>query len=308
MNKNAKKLIIGAAACLVLGGAVISCKKDKAPVVTPPDPIGGFNNSNEVGGTNLKAHWTFDGTTNERISSLAPSSASANTFATAGLKGQALSLDSGYLLYPTIPALNVATLGSVTVSAWIKTQNNGRGPTTVFGLTTGTATQADWNNGPVLMFLENGYGVPYNDTLVLKGNFATYQAGLPIRGDNINDFGVRGTDFKTVLGANKWVHYVFRYDGVGSNIDLFADGILVSNNLFRHRETAPGVGTGPLVTPIPTQVIIGGFPNSETGFSLSAAQPWQRKFAGQIDEVRFYTASLSDADISALYQLEKAGR
>ncbi|MBC7537142.1 MAG: LamG domain-containing protein [Ferruginibacter sp.] len=307
MNKNAKKLIIGAAAFLLLGGAMISCKKDKAPVVIPPDPIGGFNNSDEVGGTNLKAHWTFDGTTNEKISSLAPLSGSANTFAAAGLKGQALSLDSGYLLYPTIPALNVANLGSVTVSAWIKTQNNGRGATAVFGLTTGTATQADWNNGPVLMYLENGFGVSYNDTLVLKGVFATYPVGVPVRGDNVNDYGVRGTDFKTVLGANRWVHYVFRYDGVGSNIDLFADGILVSNNLFRHRENA-GVPTGPLVTPIPTQVIIGGFPNSETGFSLSPVQSFQKKFAGQIDEVRFYTASLSDADISALYQLEKAGR
>ncbi len=307
MNNLMKKLMIPVASALVIGSILTSCKDD-GTTITPPDPIGGFNNSNEVGGTNLKAHWNFDGTNNERISSTAPLTAQRNSFTASGLKGQALHLDSGFVLYPTFASTNVADLGSVTVSAWINTQNNPSGPMTVFGLTTGTGVQADWNNGSVLMFLENGRPTSYNDTLVLKGAFATYIAGLPVRGDNINDFGVRGVDFKTVLGANRWVHYVFRYDGVNSNIDLFADGILVSNNNFRHREITPGVGTGPLTTPIPTQVIIGGFPNASTGFALSATQSWQNQYRGDIDEVRFYTTSLSDADISALYQLEKAGR
>ncbi|MEO6669414.1 MAG: hypothetical protein ABIN36_08060, partial [Ferruginibacter sp.] len=155
MNKNAKKILINAAAILLLSAGIISCGKDDDPVVTPPDPIGGFNNSDEVGGANLKAHWTFDGTNNEKISSAAPTTAYRNSFAT-GLKGQALSLDSGYVLYPTIAPLSVASLGSVTVSAWIKTQNHPAGPTTVFGLTTGTGVQAQWNDGAVLMFLENG--------------------------------------------------------------------------------------------------------------------------------------------------------
>jgi hypothetical protein len=306
MKKISKKFLLGMTALCTMSVMLTSCKDDD-PVVTPPDPIGGFNNSDEVGGANFKAHWTFDGTLNEKKSSTAPLTTSRNSFASAGLKGQALSLDSGYILYPTIAATNVANLGSVTVSAWIKTQNNIYGPTTVFGLTTGTGVQADWNNGPVLMFLENGRPTTYNDTLVLKGAFATYPAGLPLRGDNINDFGIRGTDFKTVLGANRWVHYVFRYDGVGSFIDLFADGIRVSNNNFRFREIG-GVGIGALITPTPTQVIIGGFPNSSTGFALSATQSWQNKYRGEIDEIRFYSTALSDADISSLYQLEKAGR
>jgi hypothetical protein len=306
MNKITKKFLLGMTSMCLMGAVLTSCGKDDD--VAPPDPIGGFNNSNEVGGANLKAHWTFDGTSSERLSSTAPITSAGNSYAATGLKGQALNLSSGYILYPTISALSVANLGSVTVSAWVKTSNNGTGPTSVFGLTTGTAVQDDWNNGPVLMFLENGKPTAYDDTLVLKGAFATFPAGTPVRGDNINDYGVRETDFKTVLGCNRWVHYVFRYDGVNSNIDLFADGILVSNNLFRHRETAPGVGTGPLITPIPTQVLIGGFPNASTGFSLSPTQSWQNKYTGQIDEVRFYTTALSDANISALYQLEKAGR
>lgn len=306
MNQNTKKFLIGAAACLVLGGSIVSCKKDKV-TVAPPDPIGGFNNAGEVGGTNLKAYWSFDGTNNESISSVAPATAVRNSFA-AGIKGQALNLDSGFLLYPSIPNLNVANLGSVTVSAWINTQNrpNG-GPSSVFALTTGTATQAQWNDAPVLLMLENGRPQEYNDTLVLKGTFASYIAGVPVRGDNINDYGVRGTDFKTVLGANRWVHFVYRWDGASSTIDLYADGIRVSNNNFRVRDNA-GSPIGGLVSPTPTQVIIGGFANAVTGFMNSTTEPWHNMFKGQIDEVRFYTTALSETDISSLYQLEKAGR
>ncbi|MFN8888254.1 MAG: hypothetical protein ACK5WF_12400, partial [Cyclobacteriaceae bacterium] len=44
--------------------------------------IDGFNNSNEVASTNLKAHWTFDDTNNERLSSTAAS----NTYGTVGFE------------------------------------------------------------------------------------------------------------------------------------------------------------------------------------------------------------------------------
>lgn len=305
MNKIAKKITLGALSLLLIG-SITSCSSDD-DTVTPPSPIGGFNNSNEVGAASLKGHWAFEGNATERLGTINPLTSSGVTYTT-GLKGQALSLANGYALYPTIPSLNVASMGSITISAWIKTQNNGVGPTVVAGVTQGTSVQTDWNNGPALMFLENGRPASYNDTLVLKGTFTTYPAGTPVRGDNINDFGVREVDFKTVKGANKWVHYVMRYDGLGSNIDLFADGIVVSNNNFRHRETAPGIGVGPLVNMLPVQVIIGGFPNASTGFTNSATQSWQNKFTGQIDELRIYTSALSDANISALYQLEKAGR
>src|SRR6187402_1948008 len=122
MNKTMKKLILGIFAFGVIGVTFTSCDDDDD--VAPPNPIGGFNNSNEVGGANLKAHWSFDGTNNERLSSTAPIANAANSFVT-GLKGQALHLDSGYLLYPTIAGMSDDSLGSVTVSAWIKTQNNG---------------------------------------------------------------------------------------------------------------------------------------------------------------------------------------
>ena len=304
---NASKLMMSA---LLLTFVITSCKK-KADVVLPQ--IGGYNNSNEVAAANLKAHWTFDGTANESISSTAPTTSLRSSFVT-GIKGQAVKLDSGYILFPTIAALNTTTLGSVTVSAWINTDNQGNcsRPTGVFALALGSAAQTDWNTGPVNMYLENGRPTSYDDTLVLHSAIATYPSGSRVGGDNINDYGVRETDFKTVHGTNKWIHYVLRYDAVGSFLDIYANGVLVSNNNFRYKYTgaAPGTGFGDIVLPAATQtqVVIGAFPNSTSGFPNSALQGWQGLYRGSIDELRFYNKALSADEITALYQLELAGR
>lgn len=309
MKKSSNNLAFAIGAAILVGSVFTACKKNDTTIV-PPDPIGGFNNSNEVGGTNLKAHWSFDGTSNERLSSTAPTASLRTSFVT-GVKGQGLNLDSGYLLYPALSGLNTANIGSVTVSCWIKTSNNGSKATSVFALTRSVAKQTDWNTGSVTMYLENNKPVAYNDTLVLHSAFRSYPFGpdsTSYAGDNINDYGVRETDFKTVLGANKWVHYVLRYDGTGSNIDIFANGIMVSNTNFRHREISAGVGIGSLKVATPAMALIGAFPTAATGFSSSPIQGWQGFYTGGIDELRFFSTSLSDADISALYQLEKAGR
>ena len=283
-----------------------NCNRNTDP---PLPPIGGYNNSNEVAAANLKAHWSFDGSLNERISSTAPTTNLRATFLT-GIKGQAVKLDSGYILYPTIAALN-SDIGSFSVSTWIFTQNQGNGtrPTGAFALTLGAAKQTDWNDGPILLSLENGRPVTYNDTLVLKTNIATTKGGALLKGDNINDYGVRETDFKTVKGANKWVHVVARWDGAGSFIDFYADGIRVSNNNFRFRD-AGGIGFGNMTLPASTstQVLFGGYPNTTNGFPLSALQGFQGLFRGNIDETRIYNKALTDSEINALYQLEKAGR
>ena len=306
MKKITKNLAYGIFSLLLVGGIFTACTKSSG--VTPPTPIGGFNSSNDVGAATLKAHWTFDGTANETISSTAPTTNTGTSFGP-GIKGQALVLTNGYMLFPTIANLNVANIGSVTVSCWIKVDNNGTTVSDVFSLTQGTTAQTDWNTGAVTMYVETGHAITTDDTLVLHSAFSTYASGVRLGGDNVNDYGVRETDFKTVHGTNKWVHYVMRYDAVGSNIDIFANGILVSNNQFRNRTTGtPAVGIGAIVTTIPTQVLIGAFANASTGFALSATQVWQGNFTGSIDELRFWNSALADADISSLYQLELAGR
>jgi hypothetical protein len=301
MKKITNKLILGILSVALMGTVFTACKKKETPVA-PPDPIGGFNSSNEVGAANLLAHWSFDGSLNESISNTAPVTNLRTSFTT-GVKGQALHLDSGYALYPVITKLNLTNYGSVTVSCWVNTDNNGSKASNAFSLTQGTATQTDWNRGLFNMLLETGHAKTTDDTLVFHPSYGTYITGTFQGGDNINDYGARETDFKTVHGTNKWVHYVGRYRASDTTMDLFANGIVVSNMNFRKRNT------GALALPaLGAQAIIGGFANAATGFSMSAVQPFEGMFTGNIDEVRFFNSALSDADISSLYQLELAGR
>jgi hypothetical protein len=299
--------LIAACAVIVLVGTMSSCSKKSTPALPK---IGPYDNSNQIASSNLLAHWTFDGTNNETISGTAPTKTVGATFVT-GVKGQALNLASGYLLYPTIAALSTANaIPSVTVSLWVNVDNNGATATNVFALTGLTSVQPDWNQGPLNVYMETGHPVATDDTLVLHSAFHSYSGGnYNLGGDNINDYGVRGTDFQTVHGTKKWVHYVMRYDATGSNIDLFANGVRVSNNNFRNRTTgAPPVGIGPIVLNTPTQVLIGGFPNSATGYTNSPLQTFEGLMVGQVDEVRVYNIAMQDTDIGYLYQLELAGR
>ncbi|MDJ1469473.1 LamG domain-containing protein [Cytophagaceae bacterium DM2B3-1] len=301
-----KQRITYAIAALVLASTLLvtSCKDDDKKL---PD-IGGYNNADEVGANNLLAHWSFDGNSTEQKSGTTPTKTENATFST-GVKGQAVSLANGYLLYPTITALSSANaIPSVTVSAWIKTDVNGSTASSVFALTQATSTQPDWNQGPINMYLETGKPTSTRDTLVLHSSFRLYSGGsYSIGGDNINDYGKRGTDFQTVIGANKWVHYVMVYDGSASTIDLYANGVVVSNTNYRKRDNN-GAPLGNLTISTPTQVLIGGWPNTVTGYTNSTAQIWQGLYTGQIDEVRVYSKALSATDIGSLYQLELAGR
>ena len=290
---------------LFMGLFISSCKKSDSSL----PPVNGYNGSNDVASTNLLAHWTFDGTNNETISGTAPKSSAGASFIT-GVKGQALSLNSGYLLYPTIAALSgTNAIPSVTVSAWINTDNNGTTVSEVFALTQPVAAQTDWNVGPVNMYVETSHPTTTDDTLALHSAISTYISGTRYGGDNINDYGVRGTDFQTVHGTNKWVHYVMRYDASGSNIDIYANGVRVSNNNYRTRSYGtPAVRLGAISIPAATMALIGGWPNAATGFTNSSTQTWQGLFKGSIDELRVYNKALSDLEIGSLYQLELAGR
>ncbi|MBC7569440.1 MAG: hypothetical protein H7319_06885 [Spirosoma sp.] len=295
---------------LLLAGATVvtSCKSSDTPSLPA---IGGYNSSNDVAATNLLAHWSFEGTANEDISKAAPVKAQNNTFGTGGPKGQSLSLANGFVAYPTIPALSTANaIANVTVSAWVNVANNGKTGSSVFALTQAQAVQPDWNQGPINMYAETGAPVIKGDTLVLHAAFHTYTGGnYNLGGDNINDYGNRGVDFQTVKGAGKWIHYVMVYDGANSNIDLYANNVLVSNKNFRNRTTGtPPVGIGPITMNTPTQVLIGGWPNADTGYTKAAVQTFQGLFTGGIDEVRVYSKVLTAAEIGALYQLEGQNR
>jgi hypothetical protein len=263
-------------------------------------PIGSYKNSNDVAAANLLAHWTFDSTNEETISHTAPSNA-VNASFVKGIKGPAVHLTAGYISYPVVQALNVANLGSVTVSLWINVDNNGSQASEFFALTPAPDKQTDWGS-VINVYAETGHPVTSDDTLALHAAVGTYASGSRVGGDNINDYGAREQDFKTVHGTNKWVHYVMVYDGSKSTLDIYANSILVSNNNFRVR-----TGLGPLVAPVPVQPLVGGWPNAATGFTKSGAQSWQALLTGSIDELRVYNKALGADEIHALYFFEKLG-
>lgn len=287
-----------AIAALMMGATfVASCKKDDTPALPA---IGGFNSSNEVASNNLKAHFPFDGSNNERISGTAPTSA-INAAFVMGASGQrqALNLTSGYVYYPEIAALNQANaLPSFTISAWVNVKNNrlptGDNPSMIF-----TMPRADDWIGNVNILAETGRYSAANDTLVVKGLLSQRTAtGDASNQDSVNEPSKKGD--QAFKGAGKWSHLVITYDGATSMFVVYANGKKISNPEWEQRGT-----TGPLNLRTPSRVLIGGFGTNLPG---RTADNWQKAMVGQIDEVRVYNKALPIGDINALYQLEAAGR
>ena len=290
---------------LLVAILVSSCTKvkldDDFPKGDPPPVPGGYTNSSQVATANLLAYWNFDSSSNEIKSNTAPSVVK-NVTAVKGIKGQGLRFTSGFALYPTISALSsAAALSSCSVSLWVNFANNGSQASEFFALVQPPAVQSDWL-AIINVAAETGRAAS-EQNLVFHSWVGSYATGERIGGDNINDYGAVGTDYQTFSGANKWVHYVMRYDATATAIDLYANGNRVSNNNFRVRR-----GLGPIVMPVPTQVLLGAFPTVAAGFPLSGTQSWQSLLTGSIDELRVFNKALNDQEISALFQLEKQGR
>lgn len=305
MKINLKNVLPTGMLMLAVGMIGTSCTKadynDDFTKGDPPPVPGGYTNSSQVAASNLLAYWDFNGNNKESKSAMAPT-VEKNASFTTGIKGQALRLNAGYVLYPVISALSSANaVASCTVSMWVNVANNGTQASSFFVLTQPPAAQTDWL--AILNVAAETSHAASDQNLVFHSWIGSYSTGSRRGGDNINDFGTVGTDYQTVAGANKWVQYIMRYDATTEAIDLYANNIRVSNNNFRVRG-----GLGPLVSPTPVQVLLGGFPTAATGFNLSGTQSWQALLTGSMDELRVYNKAFTDQEISALYQLEKQGR
>ena len=289
---------------LLAGGLLLTtftfsaCKKKTTEDPTLPQ-IGGYNNSNEVAAANLKAHWSFEGNGNEDISKTAPTTILNATFATGGVVGQAVTLNAGYLYYAG-PLGALTTGSSFTVSAWIQVANNQE--------TTNTPSiyfqSAIPGNlfGNINALIETGKYKSTSDTLVLQSTYQDVDGGLQ---NNINDYGVLGTDYLVVKGAGttKWVHVITTYDGsdaAHNTIQLYANNVKVGNKNFQDRGAKSFKYSA-------NEVIIGGWYNNIPGKVVSA-DPWTLPFIGKIDEVRVFNKALTAAEIKALYDLGVAGR
>ncbi|TCC94503.1 LamG domain-containing protein [Pedobacter frigiditerrae] len=277
-----------------------SCKKDGNPNNLPEidasnyaGKIDGFSSSDEVYPKNLVAYWSFDGTKNEIKSATAPTSTSNDTFIPSGVKGQALSLNAGYLYYGTqFNAVKTAALKSFTLSEWVQISNNGSKKTMLFQI-----ARPGLFNGSFDFILETNANPATNtDYIQIHPYFTTLGGG---RQDNINNFGA--TNLSPKIGANKWVHFVITYDGTSGIFDIWANAIKVGNYPSR------GTGNNVFNSFEPSEIIMGGVYNLIPGKSVSTDTSFGA-MTGSIDEVRLYNTPLPQAYISALYNLGLAGK
>ena len=279
-----------------------SCKKDgnpnNLPNVSPEDyagTIAGFNSSEEVYSRNLVAYWSFDGTKNELRSGTAPTSSSNDTYATGGVRGQALNLNAGYVYYATqFGAFRTDSLKSFTVSEWVKILNNGSKRTLIFQLARPGMLTGNIN------FNLNTNSFPASNTneLKIQPTFTTVGNGTQ---DNINAQNGSFPYLSPKVGADKWTHLVITYDGVGGIFNIWADGMKVGAYPSR------GTGNSLFKSWEPNEVIIGANYNSIPGRQVNSDVSFA-PMTGQVDELRIYNLALPDAFIIALFQLGRAGK
>jgi hypothetical protein len=283
----------------VAGLVTWSCDDDENAL----PPIDGYNNSNEVATDNLMAHWTFDDTNNERISKTAPS----NTYGTVGFAtgqiGKALDLKKGVLVYPPISSINSANaLNNFTVSMWVNVKNNRKttseGFTAFFGLIPSAVTDI-W--GDIVASAETGQHLPTSDTLKLKNLLNTHplSGGNSLQDNIALKNGDKGAFF---MGADRWAHYVMTWNASTHQFRIYGNAVSVGG--YDDRGT-----TAELIMAVPVKAVFGSLASSDIGFAgAPAQQPWNPWATASIDDVRIYNTVLSDAEITALFNLGTAGR
>ncbi len=294
-------LILGGIFSVVVAG---NCNKNDD---VPLPQIGGYNNSDEVGAANLKAYWALDGNGTESKSGTAPTSGVGVTYAAGGVKGQAATFANGYLYYASAVGGAMASNQPFSVSAWVQATNNqipaGVPPANNHPLQFFQMARPGQLFGDINLLIEAGQYVVASDTLTFKSIYSD-AGGLQ---DNINNYGIPGTEYKVVkkAGTGQWIHVVTTYNPAGgtgaqSIFRIYADSTLVSNINFENRGANSFVYTA-------HEVIIGGWYNNIPGKTVTA-DTWTTPFVGKIDEIRVWNKLLTNAEIVALYQLGKAGR
>ena len=299
LNKYALQIFLSAMTGVVFLAGCEKGNPNNLPSVSPADFAGkiqGFDSSGEVASKNLVAYWSFDGTQNELISGIGPTSSSNVSYISNGVRGQALALDSGFLYYATqIPALG-ASLHSFTILEWVQIQNNGKTPTQIFQL----ARPGNVTGNINFIVQTDAYPASNTDTVIVHPNYFDGNGTQDNLNANYNPDGPN--TFRTAkIGANVWTQIGITYDSAANNFQVWANGIRIGTTSYQNRGTAYYKPT------IPDEVIIGGW-YTDIPSSMIPPDPGKKAMVGSVDEIRIYNTALGAADILALYQLGVAGQ
>lgn len=294
-----KKILVSA---LLLGAGILSfnaCSSDDDGESLPP--IGGFNNSDEVGEADRVAYWPLDGSGNEEMSGAAATTSSGVTWTT-GKKGQAANMTNGFLNYA--PMASMSSMTNFTVSTWFKVANNGDGtsaPSVFFTL----ARPAEWA-GNINFMSETGWQPAASDSLTVKGLLVSNNAlGFQDSRNTIkatpDDIANGHVAFPNKV-ANTWAHGVITWDNETRMFKVYVNGTKISNPVWELRgdDASPDFAVSAGAHPV-----LGAFGTFADG---TATDAWIKGLTGQLDEVRVWKRALTQAEIGSLYQLESVGR
>lgn len=306
---------------LISALAITSCSKSSDDPVLPP--IGGYYTSDDVAKANNVAKWSFENSLLESKNNI--TGVGTNAAYSAGKKGQGWqgsATQPRYAVYTT-PATLAASLTSYSIAFWMNTDSMKlplSAPTTGYGAQ-GLLTVVDANGfwGGVNLFIENRSAAD-NDTLRVKLLVHNARTGV-IWQD-------QGPILRIPNSLKTWVHVTLTYDGGTGVFNAYVNGALggkmevpygpVFGGTYTQYADNPGGLSNPnsapiqgaIQLPVSTQIVLGSFQFTTTP-ALNAGgtqQPWATTYSGQMDEVRIYKSPLSASDVSALYQLELAGR
>lgn len=297
ITKNTLMIAAFAAATL------IACNSKNDDIQLPD--INGYPNSDAVASANLIAYWPLDGNGTEKKNNVAATS-TVNATWVPGVKGQGVQFANGYIYYAN-PVTGLASNQPWTLSVWLQAANNqlngGNPPANNHPYMYFQATRPGQIYGNINGLIEAGANVAASDTMFLKSLYSD-AGGLQ---DAVLCCGTAGVDYKVVkkAGTGQWVHVVTTYNPTGgtgaqSIFRIYADSVFVSNFNFENRGSNSFVYTA-------GEVIIGGWYNNIPGKVINA-DTWTTPFTGKIDEVRLFNKVLTPGEITALWNLGKAGR
>jgi len=290
--------IFGLGMALVLSAGLLSGCDDDDDISLPP--IGGYNSSDDVGAANLVSRFGFEGNGTDSKSGVTGTATNV-TFVT-GVRGQAYQGSTTGLISYANPPTGLAGLQSFTTSMWLKTAKHTGGAQSVFML---PKTGGFWGNFFVL--IEGNSGT--SDSMQLKVHFEKNVTPSIPWAEQWIDF---NGNFRLPNMYNAWRHVAFSYDAATSKFNAYVDGqkLNLQSNFTDRTNNDPasgGTALGALAFTNVSRFVVGAF-QQHLGTPWSAPDPWMLNYTGALDELRIWNKALIDTDISALYQLEKAGR
>lgn len=286
----------GFAAAALLALAFTSCGDDKKTDNGTP-PIGGYNTSDEISASNLVAKFSFENDVIDAKGNITGGAATGTSFV-AGAKGQAWQgASAGYVLYSGVSS-KVTGLESTTISTWVKTAPVSAGAESWFQV----LNDSNWIGN---LFILQESGAMGNDSTFIKFKVDNWKAtNWKEQWTELNN------DKRIKIADNTWHHVVCSYNASTSKVAIYVDGVKRDlpasvTDKFQDDPTKGGLPFGTLAFKNATKFVFGCYKQHLPG---GTPDGWMKNFSGALDEFRIYDKALADADVTALYQLEKAGR